>query len=360
MKITKKHILIILTIILALTLGACSGGRRVAATGWAGVTVAEETVFFSYGPFVFSLNLNNGSQKWQFPDEQENNADFYAAPMLADDNSQLIVAGYNSTLYSLDPGNGSVNWSFSGAEDRYVAAPLVTENGIYASSSDNSLYALDFDGVLMWQFSTEDPLWASPASSANCDCIYQVSMDRYLYALDPENGSLKWKSEDLGGPIVSQPAISESGLIILGTFNNEVIALNAESHDVVWRYQVTDWAWASPTIDGDQVYVSDIAGTFYALDLATGDLLWQIQPGGGIFAAPLVQDDMVYFSTDASSLVVVSREGVIQRTQPIEGKLYASPIGADGKLLLAPTEAEFYLIALNESGVQTWGYPPPK
>ncbi len=360
MKNNKKILLIVTLAALALVLGACSGSRRVAATGWSGITVSEDTVYFSDGPHSYALNLNTGIQKWQFPNEPVNGSDFYAAPVFADENSQLIVAGYDSTVYSLDPQNGSENWFFSGPENRLIAAPLVTDQGIYVSSSDNTLYALDFDGGLLWSYTTGDPLWASPIWSESCGCIYQVSMDDYLYALDPETGKLLWKSESLGGPIVSKPAISVSGLIVLGTFNNEIIALNEESHDVEWRVQMDDWAWASPLIDGEQVYASDISGTFYALDLETGQVNWQIQPGGGIFSAALVKDDLIYISTDASSLVVVSREGVIQRNQPIEGKLYASPQGAEDKLLLAPSEAEFYLVALNESGVQVWGFPPAK
>ncbi len=185
-------------------------------------------------------------------------------------------------------------------------------------------------------------------------------MDHYLYAINPENGKLVWKTEDLGGPVVSHPSLSEDGLIVLGTFGNEVIAIDEKSHNVVWRFQTSDWAWATPVIDGDQVYASDIGGTFYALDLQSGEVLWQIQPGGGIYAKPLVQNEMIYFSTDNSSLVVISRDGVIQRNQPIEGKLYAGPVGAGDKILLAPSEAEYFLVALSESGVQVWGYPPPK
>jgi outer membrane protein assembly factor BamB len=179
-----------------------------------------------------------------------------------------------------------------------------------------------------------------------------------MYAIDADGGNLIWKSEDLGGPIVSPPAVSESGLIILSTFNNEVIALDESSHDEVWRFPTGDWAWASPTVDGEQVYVSDISGTFYSLDLATGDVLWQIQPGGGIFDAPLVQDGLIYISTDTSSLVVVNPDGVVQRNQPFEGKLFTGPVSGGDKLLLAPTESEYYLIALNQSGVQSWGFPP--
>ena len=96
------------------------------------------------------------------------------------------------------------------------------------------------------------------------------------------------------------------------------------------------------------------------LILHSGELLWQLQPGGGIYSSPLVQDGMIYFSTDTSSLVVISQEGVVQRNQPVEGKLYASPVGAGDKVLLAPSEAEYFLVALSESGVQVWGYPPPK
>ena len=160
--------------------------------------------------------------------------------------------------------------------------------------------------------------------------------------------------------MVSPPAVSNTGLILLSTFDNEVIALDETSHGVVWHFKTSDWAWASPVIDGNQVYISDIAGIFYALELETGNVIWQLQPGGGIYAAPLVKDDLIYISTDTSSLVVISRDGVVQRNQPIEGKLYASPAAAGDTLLLAPSEAEFFLVALNLSGVQIWGYPPPK
>jgi outer membrane protein assembly factor BamB len=358
MKLNKKHLLIIILSIVAISLGACTGGRRIVASGWSGVTVGEETAYFSYGPHAYAINLATGTQQWQYPAEPNNNEDFYAAPVLADDGNQLIVVGYSGSLFSVNPANGSAIWSFNEAGNRYIASPLVTDSAIYAPSSDNTLYALNLDGTPIWQFTTEAPLWASPAWSESCQCIYQASLDHHLYALNPDNGDLIWKTEELGGPVVSQPVISESGLIILGTFNNEVIAINEDNQAIEWRYSTEDWAWASPVIDGEQVYASDISGSFYALDLQSGDLLWKIQPGGGIYSAAYVLDDLVYFSTDASSLVVVSKEGVIQRNQPINGKLYSGPVGADEKLLLTPTDGEFFLVALNENGVQIWGFPP--
>ena len=367
MKPNKKIILILFLSLLALILGACSGSRRVLAKGWSGITTKEDVGYFSYGPHAFAVNLDNGSQRWQFPSEPIRDLDFYATPVFADEENQLILASYFNAVYSVDPVTGLENWVFSVADEnpntktRFIAAPLATDDTIYAPASDRILYALDFDGVLKWQFETEEPIWASPVASATCGCIYLASMDHYLYALDPESGKLLWKSEDLGGPIVSQPAVSDTGLVLVSTFNAEVIALNEETHDILWRFQTADWAWANPVIDSEQVYASDISGQFYALDLATGELLWQVQPGGEIVSPPMVKDDLIYISTtlkNDSNLVVVSSEGVVQRNLPIENKLYASPAANGDKILVAPSEAKYYLLALDKNGTQVWGFPP--
>lgn len=367
-KTKKKYLFILLIVLFALTLGACTG-RRVTTTGWSGITIKEDIVYFSFGPQVYALDLNNGFQKWVYPEEEESGMDFYAAPVFADEENQLILASYNNTIYSVDPDTGQKKWAFvvpksknDNEKSRFIASPLVTNQAIFAPSSDNNLYAIDFAGVPLWTFETGDPIWASPTWSEGCQCIYLASMDHFLYAVDPESGSLLWKSEDLGGPVVSQPTVSDNGLILVSTFANEVIALDEKSHQVEWRYNTSDWAWASPVIDGDQVYASDLSGTFYALDLNSGDPLWQTQPGGSIVSAVLVQDDLIYIGThiekNTSSLVVVNRDGVIQRNQPINGKLYTSPASDGDTILISPAEAEFNLIALNQSGVQIWGFPP--
>lgn len=354
----KKHWLIILTIILALTAGAC--GRRVMATGWYGLAVSEidETVYLTAGAGVYAVNTNNGSVKWQFPVEPERGQEFYASPVLMD-SDQLIVGGYDSVLYSLNPDSGDERWRFDGAEDRYIASPLITEEGIFAPSADRHLYALDYEGNLLWEpFQTEEPLWASPVYSESCNCLYQVSMDRYLYAIDPQTGALRWQSQDLGGPMVSHPAVSEDGLIYVSTFGNEVIAISEENQEIAWRFSTADWAWASPVVDGDQLYASDLTGTLYALDAQTGQLNWQLQPGGIIVSPPLVVDDQIIFGTDQGALVTVSRGGTIQRNLEIEGKLYSAPASTDELILVTPAEVDQLLVAFDENGNKVWEYPP--
>lgn len=352
----KKKFLIPILFLVALTVAGC--GQRVVATGWSGLAATEDIVFLATGPSISALDAKSGLMKWEYPQEAERGVEFYAAPVLTED-QQLIAGGYDSVLYSLNPETGSQRWTFTEAEDRFISPPLITDDGIFATSADHFLYGLDFDGNPLWDpFETGEPIWAAPAYSESCDCLYVAGMDHILYAVDPDNGQLLWKSEDLGGPVVSQPAVSDQGLILLSTFGNEIIAVSEESRAVEWRHSTQDWAWASPLVDGEQVYGSDISGLFFALDLTSGELLWQIQPGGAIVSPPLLVDDMIYFGTDQGALVTVSREGTIQKNQEMGGKIYASPVTNGEYIMVATSEADQIITAYNLNGIKTWGYPP--
>ena len=354
----KFLVLILILVVVTLSLSACSGsGRRLSASGWAGLTADQDTAYLAAGAQVYAVNLNNGSLKWQYPVEidAKSDASFYAAPVLTDD-GQLIVGGYDGVLYSLDPANGSVNWTYAKAEGRYVGSPLVTPDGIFAPSSDGNLYAISLKGVELWKpFQTEEPIWATPSITENCDCIYIASMDHHIYAVSPKNGTQLWKSEDLGGSIVDAPSIVGS-ILYTGTFANEIIAIDLDSHKIIWRFETQDWAWASPVVDGDQIYASDISGSFYALDSETGEQVWQIQPGGEIVSAPLVIDETIYFGTADGAFIIIDRDGTIQQNNTLPGKLYTGLVAGENLVLVAPTEHDSLLLGYDPSGVQKWDF----
>lgn len=354
----KKYLILILLILsLSLTASACSG-RRLSASGWPGLTTDQETAYLAAAQHVYAVNLNNGTLRWKYPSEADNDATFFGAPGLTDD-GQLIVTSYDSNVYSLDPDTGNENWSYTEAEDRFISGSLVTSQGIFTGSADHNLYALDFQGNQLWPpFETQEQIWALPNTTEDCDCIYLASMDHHLYVIDIDDGSLRWQTEDLGGPIVSKPSLSENNTVFVSTFANEILAIGPEDHDVLWRFETKDWAWASPVPDGDQVYASDLSGTFYALNQETGELEWQIQPGGRIVSAPLITEEKIYFGTDEGAFILTSKDGTIQRNQTLEGKLYTSPVHAGDLILIAPTDNESLLIAYGEDGVKRWDFSP--
>jgi outer membrane protein assembly factor BamB len=353
-KPSKSIYTILILLILSLFLSACAGSASTVASGWAGITSDQDTAYLAFSTQIVAVNLTNGTERWRFPAEANAKITFYADPVLTE-SGQLLAGSYDSILYSINPANGLGTPFFSGAENRYIGSPLVTADMIYAPSADHKLYAIGMDGQLIWYFETSEPLWAQPAIDPSCDCIYLPSMDHRVYALDAKTGVLLWNTEDLGGAIVSPPSVS-GDMIYVGTFAKDMIALDAITGKELWRFNANDWVWAEPALDGDTLYFGDLSGTFYAVDRLTGASKWQIQPGGAIVGTPLITPEGIYFTTESGSLVAVNSEGTIRWNQPYETSLHAGPVSAGNSILIATSNPESLLIAVDPSGVQKWTF----
>jgi outer membrane protein assembly factor BamB len=325
------------------------------ATGWAGLAVDEETVYVSFNSHVIAVNLANGTEKWRFPVEADAKISFYAPPALTE-NGDLIVGGYDNLLYKIAAATGQGLPLFDQAEGRYVGGPLVSDGMIYAPSADHLIYALDMDGTLAWSFETEEPLWAKPVASPDCNCIYLPSMDHRVYALDAQDGSLLWKTEKLGGSIVSTPTVSEDQKLYVGTFANELVAIDGKDGSILWRFPTTNWVWSGPALFNDILYFGDLNGTLFAVDRQTGQSAWQIQATASIVGQPLVREDGIYFTIEDGTVQAVNFDGTTRWTLPFEASLQAGPLEAGDLIIVATSSPETLLIAINPNGTQVWTY----
>lgn len=340
--------------LLALLLTAC--GSAVAAGSWPGILVDEEssTVYVAFNQAVYALQIENGTQRWKFPAENQQNFTTFAPPQLAGD-GQLLISGYDQTLYSLNPANGNSNWTFAGATNRYIGSPLIAVGNIYAPNSDNRLYALDANGELQWTFASKQPLWSQPILVD--ETLVISSMDHNVYGLDPETGEEIWKLE-AGGAMVSSPTPGEDGMIYVGTLKQQVLAIDGASGRVEWDYDVPGWVWGSPTYSDGQLFVGDLEGTVVALDAATGRELWSVDTEGAITGEPLVFKDHVYLVNENGQVISLTLDGTIQWTQNIEASLYGSPVAAGDLILIGVGTSDSLVVALDENGNTVWTFVP--
>ena len=366
MKINRKPLLTLAIALGAMILSACSGSAS-AATSWPGVSVDPDRnlAYVAYTNFIYAVDIENGTEKWRFPDKADNKMTFFAPPTLTED-GQLLVGSYNHLLYSLDPETGKVNqsnWPFQ-AGNRLIAAPLVTPEGIFVPSADEYLYALDSSGNMRWKFRAQQALWATPV--ANGSAVYLPSMDHHLYALDAQNGNLLWKTDDLGGALVGQPALSPDGVLFFGTFASEMLAVDVKKGSILWRTPTSGWVWAGPALDEGTLYFGDLQGKFYALNAADGSEKWSRSPevagpDQAIPDRPVILDATVYFSSENGTLYALDKTNGNPRWRTtFEGKLYAAPVAANGKLFVAPVGTDALLVAVDTSGNQVWNFVPQK
>jgi outer membrane protein assembly factor BamB len=362
---SNKRLFFFLFVIFAALLSGCAGGTGIAAD-WPGVSLSEDstTAYVAYQQHVYAVDVANGDELWRYPQEADNAQTFFAVPALAED-GQLVAGTYNNLLYSLNiqengqPNNAS--WTFSGANDRYVAGPLAANGMIFAPNADSLLYGVNLNGEQEWEFDTGEPLWATPVTDGSR--VYLPAMDHNIYAIDPETGDALWETGDLGGSVAGTPTLGEDGVLYAGTFAQEMVAINTENGEVIWRAPTDGWVWSGPAIADGVLYFGDLKGVFYALNASDGSEVWKITPEAGpdfaITDQPLVLDGSLYFSSENGSVYVLdSANGNQQARWEVGGKLFASPLLAGETILVAPMQADFFLAAYELDGDRRWVFPP--
>jgi outer membrane protein assembly factor BamB len=137
--------------------------------------------------------------------------------------------------------------------------------------------------------------------------------DLRLVALKVADGTVVW-NEPIDLSSFSQPAIVDKTLYFsLGTGDLEsdsqkpagaVVAVNAETGKQVWRTDLPNGVFGSPTHISDTMLVTCRNGTVCALRQSDGLIQWQFDLGGPAIASPSIADNH-----SGSFVLLVSRAG---------------------------------------------------
>jgi outer membrane protein assembly factor BamB len=115
--------------------------------------------------------------------------------------------------------------------------------------------------------------------------IYIGSREGTLLALDDKTGGVLWEKE-MGGAVSSLPVLASKSssadasgddLLLVGTDNGEMVAIDLDAREIVWRYQ-TDGKIRSPALVHEGVvFMVNSRDQVFALDIRTGDWRWQYE-----------------------------------------------------------------------------------
>jgi outer membrane protein assembly factor BamB len=382
----KKILIVGLFLLTAVLLSGCTG-----ATVWPGLSVLGDVAYLANTGAVHAIDMQSGQELWTFSGEgggflNSNPSIYVASPVLTEDGLLIVLdSGNKHIIYAVDPRDinqeqktptPNKKWTFREADGHWIAPPLILGNRLFAPNSDGNVYVLDMqDGqsnkqaikVIDLPSSPEQPgrLWAQPVSDG--ERLFVTSLDHSLYAINLENYEILWH-EDLGGAILSSPILGPDGMLYVGSFAKKLEKFDPATgqHDSV--LDTKGWIWSTPVVDGDNLYFSDVEGYFYSYNTKEGRLNWDpiqldtVDPERAITASPLVREEDVLVAVESGDIYKVSRDGQASMWHegPDKGKIYTTPISAGGYVLVAYTESDYYLIALDQEGDKKWTFPAGK
>jgi eukaryotic-like serine/threonine-protein kinase len=273
-------------------------------------------------------------------------------------------------MAALDPDDLTVKWVFPSKDDEdqfdlegIYGAPIVDGEAVYFGAYDGSVYALNAeDGSLRWAFETSDPVVGSLTLKGAT--LYVGSTDGLLYAIDtsactnscPLSAALTF---DTGSSIWASPLLAGE-VIYVAAMNGRLYALNAETLEPVdgFSFEGNAGLLMEPTLANDDTLLAGgIDNKLYALDPATGAEKWSLEGDNWFWGSPLVDGETVY---------VADLGGNVNALRVSDGnQLWTDAFKTDSPIRSAPLLAGETLIVVDrrgnaygldpKNGTQQWG-----
>lgn len=264
----------------------------------------------------------------------------------------------NCTLRCLDAKTGDPIWSFK-TTSHVESTPFFTQGRLYFTAGADGVYCIDaLAGEQIWHF---------PAVHADMSPLVKDGKvffgtgydDLRIYAVDAETGSEIW-SRQMPYPVWGSPSAYQDIVFFgLGRGNfsesapipkGRAVAVNADTGDTVWKYEVGDAIMSAMVVYKDNVIFGSRDGYVYSLSAKEGHRRWRRYMGGVVVSSPGVTQDAVYAATASGKIYSLSiLDGSINWKYDSDGvryglKFYSSPAIVNGKLYIGSSDRYIFCL----------------
>ena len=247
---------------------------------------------------TYALDYKTGREVWRFVSKGA----LCDSPM--EYGGTIYFGCSDGGIYAINRDGGTLKWVFK--TDYPMSLPLIVNDRIYAGYAGGSMYCLSLEGNLIWKYNIGYWIAAWPAAYEN-GIIYFGCADENLYALDANNGQLKWKFHCDGE--VFSPMIEE-GFIYVGCAGKKVYCVDSLGNKV-WDFKTND-SVANVAIDEDVIYFGCYDNNVYAITKKDGTLIWKFKTQNFVNADPLITTDSVIFGSWDCNLYCLTKGGELK------------------------------------------------
>ena len=225
--------------------------------------------------------------------------------------------------------------------------------GILGQFSTPSTPAVIISNLIkpLWTFECEDEIRGTPTCENNL--LFLGSYDNNLYALNATNGDFFWKYATDGG-IVSKPAYHDS-TVFVGSEDHRLHAISTRSGKVVWTYYTEGAVRGSPRIAEGHIFVGSDDNFLHAVNMVSSWRVWRAETPGPVRSTPFVAGDYVYFGCESGDFLCVDFRSEVKWRFKAKRGITSSPVVADGVVYFSSLDSTVYALDA-KSGWVIWRY----
>lgn len=287
-----------------------------------------------------------------------------STPTISADGSKVYFGDYNDSIFIFNTADGSIVKNITIAGNSKYSSFAVAEDGtIYVGRDDDKVYALDPEnGTVKWTYNAKGDVLSSPVIDAEGNIYFSVNNDS-IHSLTPD-GTERWSASYGGevarGYIASCPSISEKeGVLyfsgkIYPDDNSALIAVNLIDGSIKWTIERDKAEQGGTAIDvNGNVYLGSEGEGYMIAYGKMGNEIWRFKAEGGILAAPAIDNKgNLYFGDNTGTFYMLDKNGNLLRTEKLGANIISSAaIGNDGKVyILVNTDGDKSELHVLETG----------
>ncbi len=156
---------------------------------------------------------------------------------------------------------------------------------------------------VLWKIKLDDGVEGTAAIVK--DTVYVGSYDQHLYALDLQDGAIKWKYK--AGAFRAPPSVHD-GVVYVGDEDGMFHAVDAATGKQRWTFETGGEITGGANFAGDRVLFGSHDSTLYCVDRKEGKLLWKVKTEGPVNGSALVAGKLTFVAGCDSMLHIVEWE----------------------------------------------------
>ena len=167
-------------------------------------------------------------------------------------------------------------WAVGLAPERVhpQAQPIIAGGKVLLGTEMGNFHAFDAKtGKKLWSQKIGGPVLHT--AGAEDGAVFFGCMDGWVYALNLEDGQVRWKFDGKLRTGFSTAVLLAEGNVFIANRKGVYYALSRKDGSVVWQRDVGVPILMSSACDGGKVFFGAMDMKVYALDAKTGQVLWQ-------------------------------------------------------------------------------------
>ena len=271
-----------------------------------------------------------------------------------------------------DRGDGDFpeKWRYPASEDSedsllgVYGTPLLASGLLYVTAENGYLYALDPETGSVseggWrrplgQANNLEPFVAGPAYEPINRLVLVASEDGNLYSYDAETGEPVWKPFQTGDKIWSTPVVANLDgipVIYFGSHDGNVYAVNAADGSEMWRFQTGGVVAGKPLLLDGQVIVGSFDKKLYALDALDGSKQWEFEGGNWFWAGAVSNGSTIFAPNMDGRIYALDRSGFLEWQFDAGTEIVSPPVLVPRGLAVANREGDLILLDVSSNAGQ--------